>query len=270
MVEWYEAYSDYLEQMVRFETLVARLCEDINGTTRIMYGGRSLDLTPPWPRLPMLDALREIAGIDVSSVSVEDMPLIFEEHHPDGRGGVPVPLTWGGAVVVLFEALVEKSLWDPVFVMDHPVEISPLTKRHRSDRRLVERFEPVIAGMEVGNAYSELNDPVEQYNRLVSQQVGRDDVYDLDREFLQAVAHGMPPAGGTGLGVDRIVMILTGAESIRDVVFFPLASRQHAGSRQDASVNRPKGEAIVSEGGTRQSALASPEAPEACKLSTTT
>jgi lysyl-tRNA synthetase class 2 len=233
MVEWYEAYSDYLEQMVRFETLVARLCEEANGTSRITYRGRSLDLTPPWPRLPMLGALRDVAGIDVGSASAEDMPAIFAEHHPDAEDGLPAPLTWGGAVVALFEALVEPNLWDPVFVMDHPVEISPLTKRHRCDARLVERFEPMIAGMEVGNAYSELNDPVEQYNRLVSQQVSRDDTYDLDEEFLQAVAHGMPPAGGTGLGVDRIVMILTGAESIRDVVFFPFVSRRRYDDRAD-------------------------------------
>ena len=125
----------------------------------------------------MIDALRDIAGVDVSSASAEDMPLIFEKHHPDGRDGLPIPVTWGGAVVALFEALVEPNLWDPVFVMDHPLEVSPLTKRHRGDARLVERFEPMIAGMEVGNAYSELNDPVEQYNRLVSQQVSRQNTW---------------------------------------------------------------------------------------------
>lgn len=228
MVEWYEAYSDYVEQMVRFETLVARLCKSVNGTTQITYRGKALDLTPPWRRLPMLQALEEVAGLDFGASSVEQMGEIFRKHHPDGEQGLPDHLTWGSAIVALFEALVEPQLWEPVFVMDHPLEISPLTKRHRADGRLVERFEPMIAGMEVGNAYSELNDPVEQYNRLVSQQVSRGDAYDLDEEFLQAIAHGMPPAGGTGLGVDRIVMILTGAESIRDVVFFPLVARQRS------------------------------------------
>jgi Lysyl-tRNA synthetase (class II) len=145
--------------MVRFETLVARLCEEINGTTRITYRGQLLDLTPPWRRLPMLEALWTLANVDVDAACVDEMPGIFRQHHPSGEDGLPDPLTWGGAVVELFEALVEPQLWDPMFIMDHPVEISPLTKRHRADARLVERFEPMIAGMEVGNSYSELNDP---------------------------------------------------------------------------------------------------------------
>lgn len=235
MLEWYEAYSDYLHQMERFETLVARLSEEINGTTRIIYRGRPLDLTPPWRRMPMLEGLRDIADIDLENVPVEGLSELFRKHHPAGTAALPDPLTWGGAVVALFEALVEPRLWNPVFVKDHPVEISPLTKRHRGDPRLVERFEPMIGGMEVGNAYSELNDPVEQYDRLVSQRVARDQAYDLDEDFLQAIAHGMPPAGGTGLGVDRIVMILTGAESIRDVVFFPFVSHRYS-HREDGAL----------------------------------
>ena len=229
MVEWYEAWSDYREQMVRFETLAARLCEDLHGTTKISYRGRPLDLSPPWRRLPMIDALRDEAGVDVDSLAAGDFPALFAERHPEGAEGLPEPLTWGAAVAALFEALVEPNLWEPVFAMDHPVEISPLTKRHRGDPRLVERFEPVVAGMEVGNAYSELNDPVEQYERLASQQMAREEAYDLDEAFLRAVADGMPPAGGAGMGVDRIVMILTGAESIRDVVFFPFLSSDRRG-----------------------------------------
>jgi lysyl-tRNA synthetase class 2 len=224
MVEWYEAYSDYLEQMTRFETLVAGLCEQVNRTTRIAYRGRPLDLTPPWRRLPMIEAIGEYAGLDMGSTTVNDMPEVFRRHHPGGLDALPQPLTWGAAVTELFEALVEPHLWDPVFVMDHPLEISPLTKAHRRDPRLVERFEPMIAGMEVGNSYTELNDPVEQYQRLTAQQMSREQAYDMDYEFLLAMAHGMPPAGGTGLGVDRIVMILTGAASIRDVIFLPLTS----------------------------------------------
>ena len=228
MVEWYEAYSDYLEQMCRFETLVSALSREIRGTTQISYRGRTLDLSPPWRRLPMLDGLRDEAGLDVREARVEDFPSLFRARHPAGESALPQPLTWGTAVVELFQTLVEPHLWGPVFVMDHPVEISPLTKRHRVDQRLVERFEPIVAGMEIGNSYSELNDPVEQYDRLLSQQVARDDAYDLDRDFLDAVAHGMPPAGGTGLGVDRLVMVLTGAASIRDVVFFPLLTQRSA------------------------------------------
>ena len=226
MVEWYEAWSDYRDQMVRFETLAARLCEEIHGTTKIEYRGRPLDLAPLWRRLPMLEALREKTGVDCAAAAAEDMPRIFAERHPQGAAALPAPLAWGTAVAELFEALVEPGLWDPVFVMDHPAEISPLTRRHRSDPRLVERFEPFVAGMEIGNAYSELNDPVEQYERLARQQLARDEAWDLDEAFLEAVADGMPPAGGAGLGVDRIVMILTGAESIREVVFFPFVARR--------------------------------------------
>lgn len=226
MVEWYESYSDYLDQMRRFETLVARLSEEVNGASKITYRGRPLDLTPPWRRMPMLDALKEVVGIDMTHVPVDGLSELFRKHHPAGVAALPEPLVWGTAVAELFDALVSPRLWEPVFVMDHPVEISPLTKRHRNNPRLVERFEPLIAGMEVGNSYSELNDPVEQYDRLVSQQVARDQAYGLDEDFVQAIGHGMPPAGGTGLGVDRLVMILTGAESIRDVVFFPFVSRK--------------------------------------------
>lgn len=221
MVEWYEAYSDYLGQTRRFEELVAKLALDVNGTTRITFRGRELDLAPPWRRMPMLDGLRDIAGIDLSEVTVAQLPAVFARHHPRGEEALPQPLSWGTAVVALFEALVEPHLWEPVFVMDHPMEVSPLTKQHRSDPRLVERFEPYIAGMEVGNAYSELNDGEEQWRRLVDQQVAREDAYDIDHDFMQAIACGMPQAGGTGMGIDRIVMLLTGVESIRDVVFFP-------------------------------------------------
>ena len=242
MVEWYEAWSDYLEQTVRFETLVARLCEELHGTTKIAWRGRALDLTPPWRRLPMLAALREEAGIDLDAAGLEDLPALFARRHPEGAAGLPSPLTWGGAAAALFEALVEPRLWGPVFVMDHPVETSPLAKRHRDNARLVERFEPIVAGMEVGNAYSELNDPVEQYERLARQQVAREEAYDLDEAFLAAVADGMPPAGGTGLGVDRIVMILTGAESIRDVIFFPFLSHRPGGSDRDNAGEAPRAE----------------------------
>lgn len=250
MLEFYESGSDYLHQMIRFETLVASLSEEINGSTHIRFRGRTLDLTPPWRRLPILDGLREVAGLDLARASAEEMPDIFRLHHPHGAKALPDPLTWGIAVAELFEALVEPHLWEPVLVMDHPIEISPLTKRHRSDPRLVERFEPMIGGMEVGNSYSELNDPVEQYERLVSQRVSRAKTYDLDQEFLQAIAHGMPQAGGTGLGVNRIVMILTGAESIRDVVFFPFTSCPEL-----QQVNEPTDESALNE----RSAMNSPE-----------
>ena len=123
----------------------------------------------------------------------------------------------------LFESLVEPEIIGPTFVIDYPVEVSPLTKRHRSDDRLVERFEPFVAGLEIGNAYSELNDPDEQRNRLQQQDLERDEAYGMDEDFLMAVEHGMPQAGGAGLGIDRLVMILTDAERLSDVVLFPMA-----------------------------------------------
>jgi lysyl-tRNA synthetase class 2 len=230
MVEWYEAWSDYIEQMTRFETLVAVLSDTVNGDTRVMFRGRPIDLAPPWRRMPMLDGLREHAGIDASVMDESDLRAAFHSHHPRGLEAVPEPFTWGAAVVELFDELVVPLLWDPVFVMDHPLEVSPLTKVHRRDKRLVERFEPMIAGIEVGNSYSELNDPVEQYQRLAQQQVSRAQTYDMDYDFLAAVAHGMPQAGGTGMGVDRIVMILTGAQSIRDVILFPFCSARREDS----------------------------------------
>jgi len=200
MVEWYEAFSDYIQQMERFETLVAGLSTEINGTTQISYRGRSLNRAPPWRRLSILDGLKDVAGIDIGQATLEDLPGIFRRHHPVGVDALPIPLTWGCAVVELFEAIVEPRLWNPVFVMDRPVEISPLTKKHRNDPRLVERFEPLIAGMEVGNSYSELNNTVEQYDRLIAQQVAREKAYDLDQDFLDAICHGMPPAVRYGAG----------------------------------------------------------------------
>ncbi len=224
MMEWYEAYSDYLHQMQRFETLVPRLAEAVRGTTRLTFRGRSLDLAAPWRRLPVIDALREEIGLDLLQVEAADMAGVLDRCHPQGRAAVPTAATWGDGVMALFEALIEPKLWEPTFVMDHPLDVSPLTKRHRGQPRLVERFEPMIGGMEIGNAYSELNDPWEQYQRLAGQQAGRDEVYDLDTDFLAAMAHGMPQAGGSGLGIDRIVMLLTEAPSIRDVMLFPLVT----------------------------------------------
>src|SRR5262249_12661473 len=129
--------------------------------------------------------------------------------------------SWGEGVMALFERLVEPQLWGPVFVIDHPVEISPLTKLHRADSRLVERFEPYAGGMEIGNAYSELNDPVEQRRRLVEQDGAREERYGIDENFLRAIEHGMPPTGGAGMGIDRVVMLLTDAERLSDVILFP-------------------------------------------------
>lgn len=223
MMEWYQAYSDYREQMTHFETLIPRLAEIVTGSTTVSFRGRDLDLAAPWRRLPVLDAVQEATGLDMRTVPVEDLAKVYGEHHPEGAEAVPDHATWGDGVMGLFEALVEPKLWEPTFVMDHPLDVSPLTKVHRDDPRLVERFEPIIAGMEVGNAYSELNDPWEQYKRLKEQSEGREENYDLDLDFVLAMCHGMPQAGGSGLGIDRLVMLLTDAPTIREVMLFPMS-----------------------------------------------
>ena len=224
MMEWYEAYTSYEEQMVHFETLVPQVAERVTGSTRISFRGHTIDLAEPWLRLPVIDALREETGLDLREVPAADMTAIFTECHPLGASALSPDSSWGQAVIRLFEALIEPRLIQPTFVMDHPVDVSPLTKRHRADDRLVERFEPFIGGMEIGNSYSELNDPWEQWERLACQQGDREDHYDLDYDFIHAMAHGMPQAGGSGLGIDRLVMLLTGANSIKEAMLFPLVS----------------------------------------------
>ncbi|MBF0234618.1 MAG: lysine--tRNA ligase [Desulfamplus sp.] len=226
MLELYEAYSDYNDHMILFETLISGIAMRLYGTTTVEFRCKGLNLAPPWRRLSMADAIKEYADIDVNKVTKEEMPELFVKHHPKGIEGLPDPLSWGLAVSTLFEDLVEEHLWDPTIIQDHPIEISPLTKQHREYSHLTERFEVFIAGMECGNSYTELNDPIEQYKRLISQQVAKEDAYDLDEDFLQAISHGMPQAAGTGIGIDRIVMILTGAKSIRDVIFFPFISKK--------------------------------------------
>lgn len=217
-IEWYEAFSDYNDQMVRFETLVAKLAMDLNGTHFVRFRGKAYDFAPPWPRIRVVDAVATALNIPTFSLTDEVVKKEFARLDPE----VPA-CSWGEALMGLFERLFEPTILGPTFVIDHPADISPLTKRHRSDPRLVERFEPFVAGMEIGNAYSELNDPVEQRHRLEHQDLAREEPYGLDEDFLRAIEHGMPQAGGAGLGIDRIVMILTDAERLSDVVLFPMA-----------------------------------------------
>ena len=222
MLEWYEAFTDYHYQMEQFESLVANVADAVTGSSKVEYEGQELDFTPPWRRLTILDGLKE-AGVDADGMDENDLRAEFKKRELE----LPKPFSWGHAVAELFEALVEKTLFQPTFVCDHPIEISPLTKSKRGDERLVERFEPIVAGMEIGNAYSELTDPVEQRQRLEAQRaMGPDDEgvehHPIDEDFLKALGCGMPPTGGVGLGVDRVVMLLTDCHSIRDVIAFPM------------------------------------------------
>ncbi len=223
MVEWYEALTDYSAQMERFERLVAEVCEEVCGSTQIAYQDTKLDFSPPWRRLTVLDALRQYAHIDATAMSLENLCAEM-----DNRGiERPQNISWGHAVAALFEAECEQHLVQPTLVPDHPLAISPLARAHRQDGHLAERFEAYVCGIELGNAYSELTDPVEQLERLTQQRRYRqqdDDWVDhpLDADFVKALGCGMPPTGDVGLGIDRLVLLLTNAPSIRDVIDFPM------------------------------------------------
>jgi len=226
MMEWYEAYTDYEYQMVQFETLVAEVAEDVLGTTTINYQGTELDLSPPWRRLTVLESIKEYGGIDLDPMSDKEIMNYCSSNDIQLSG----EYNRGLAIMEIFEALVEYNLVQPVFIIDHPKEVSPLTKAKRGVSDLVERFEPYVFRMEIGNAYSELTDPVEQYQRFVEQEDNRtkSDVngdivhHPMDTDFVEALGCGMPPTGGVGLGIDRLIMLLTDSPSIRDIIPFPM------------------------------------------------
>lgn len=226
MLEWYEEGTDYIYQMQQFETMVAYVAERVCGSTRVRYQDTYLEFSPPWRRLTVADAILGATGIDVERLSQEETCRFLSCHNL----AVPDPYRWGIAIAEIFDAFCTHELIQPIFIIDHPVEISPLTKRKRGNPRLVERFEPFVVGMEVGNAYSELTDPVEQLERFLEQRKsdenGEVEHHPLDLDFIRALACGMPPTGGVGLGVDRLVMLLTNSASIRDVIPFPLTGPQ--------------------------------------------
>lgn len=226
MLEWYEAYTDYNYQMKQFEELVAHLAKEITGSYKVQYQGKTVDFTPPWRRLTVYDAIREYGKVDPENISDPELMKTIEKfggHIELDKAGKPIA-NRGEMIAELFELCAEEHLWNPIFIMDHPVEISPLTKIHRKNPALVERFEPFAACMEIGNSYSELNDPEEQYSRLKEQEAKRvvdEEAQPMDEDFLHAIDTGLPPTGGVGLGVERIVMILTDRPSIRDIILFP-------------------------------------------------
>lgn len=241
MLEWYEAYTDYSYQMGQFEELVSTVVHEITGDTRISYQGKQIDVTPPWRRMTVLEGLQE-AGVNAGDMGLDFLRQEFRKRDLP----LPVPFSWGHAVAELFKELVESEIVQPTFVCDHPVDISPLTKEKRGDDRLVERFEPIVAGFELGNAYSELTDPVEQEKRFRAQRAlgaDRDGVehHPIDADFLKALGCGMPPTGGVGLGIDRLVMLLTDSHSIRDVIAFPLLRglQECPAEEEESDVRRP-------------------------------
>ena len=215
MLEWYEAYADYEDVAARFERLVAYVAGEVG------YDG-PLDFTPPWRRATLADAIREATGIDILRLRERDE--LAEAMRAAGLT-VPEDDTWPQLVDELVTKHVEPSLTQPTFLLDYPVELSPFAKRHRSAEGLVERFEAYAGTMEIANAFTELNDPEEQRRRFEAQralaQAGDEEAQPFDEAFLQALEYGMPPTGGIGVGIDRLVMLLTARKSIREVVLFP-------------------------------------------------
>src|SRR4051794_38295247 len=219
MLEWYEAYADYNDAAARLESLVAHVAERVNGTTKIERDGVEIDLAPPWRRVTLRDAIRERTGIDILEHPTREALAQAMSSEAGPEEG------WGKLVDGLFSKEVEPTLIQPTFVFDYPVEMSPFAKRHRDDERLVERWEPIVGGIEIGNAFTELNDPDEQRRRFEQQaeelRRGDQEAQPFDESFIEALEYGMPPTGGVGLGIDRLVMLLTGANSLREVLLFP-------------------------------------------------
>jgi lysyl-tRNA synthetase class 2 len=219
MVEWYEAYADYLVLADEFEQLLARLA-------RVLGAPSELGFERPWHRTTVCGSILETTGVDV--LATPDRAGLAAQIRARGLA-VPEGGTWAQLVGGLLSTHVEPTFVEPTLLMDHPVELSPLAKRHRDDPRLVERFEAFAGGMEIANAFSELNDPEEQRARFAAEAghaaLGDDEAQPLDEDFLRALSHGMPPTAGIGVGIDRLVMLLTGADSIRDVVLFPVMGR---------------------------------------------
>ncbi len=226
MLEFYEAYTDYNYQMKQFEDLVSSVCQKTTGSMKVIYQDKEVDFTPPWRRLTVMDGIKQYAEIDPENKTQLDE---FLKKHSDK----PIyldKLSIGEKQMKVFEMSAEQHLWQPTFVLDHPVDISPLTKIHRENNKLVERFEPFAACMEIGNSYSELNDPEEQRARLKDQESKRghdEEAHPMDEDFLHAIETGMPPTGGVGLGIERLVMLLTNRPSIRDIIFFPTMKISH-------------------------------------------
>ncbi|MEC0259980.1 lysine--tRNA ligase [Paenibacillus lautus] len=222
MIELYEAYADYKDIMALTENMIAHIAQEVLGTQVISYQGHEVDLTPQWRRVSMVDAVKEVVGVDFSvEMSNEEAHRLAKEHK------VPVEphMTFGHILNAFFEQFVEETLIQPTFITGHPVEISPLAKKNDVDPRFTDRFELFIVAREHANAFSELNDPIDQRQRFEAQmkekEQGNDEAHEMDEDFLRALEYGMPPTGGLGIGIDRLIMLLTNSPSIRDVLLFP-------------------------------------------------
>lgn len=223
MLEAYQAYADYEDMMNLTEELVSTVAAECLGTTTIDYQGRSIDLSPPWPRLLLAEAIKDAAGVDIAEIRSDD-----DARKVASRLGLKMekPPSPGGVIDKIIETKIEPEMISPAFLVDYPVELSPLAKRRKDDPSMVYRFEAFAGGREIANAFSELNDPIDQRERFLAQlrerQKGDEEAHAMDEDYLVALEYGMPPTGGLGIGVDRLVMLLTNSTSIRDVILFPL------------------------------------------------
>ncbi|MGD9777513.1 MAG: lysine--tRNA ligase [Methanosarcina sp.] len=227
MIEVYEAYRDYNDMMDLTESLVSELVFKLTGSYEVQMGEKTINLRSPWKRISMEDALKEYAGLDIFAHSIEDLKKIAIENRIEDYEKAK---SHGEFLALLFEGLVEDKLIDPTFIYDFPVENSPLAKNHREKAGFVERFELFLNGWELANGYSELNDPLEQEKRFEEQdkkrKLGDLEAQTVDYDFINALGYGLPPTGGMGLGIDRLTMILSGLESIKEVILFPQMKRE--------------------------------------------
>ena len=238
LLELYEAYTDYNGMMELTESLIRDVCLKVNGTAKVPYGDEVLDFESPFAKMTMTDAVKKYSGIDFNDIPdtesakalAKEKGIEFEDRHKKGD-----------ILSLFFEEYVEEKLVQPTFIIDHPIEISPLTKKIPNNPELTERFELFVAGRELANAYSELNDPIDQRERFEAQEAlkaaGDDEAQSIDEDFLNALAYGMPPTGGVGIGIDRLVMLLTNEASIRDVLLFPtMKTLNEGGKKNDAGI----------------------------------
>ena len=224
MMELYASYEDFHDMMDIVEKIFSRCAQDILGTTKITYQGNQIDLAPGWKKITMIDSIKEVCGVDFNKIKTDEEAVALAKERE-----IEIPdktkETRGDVIALFFDEYVEKTLIQPTFIYEYPVEISPLAKKCPNNKAMTERFEVFIGGREYGNAFSELNDPIDQYERFKKQveakEAGDEEAADMDEDYIQALEIGLPPTGGLGIGIDRLVMLLTDADSIRDVLLFP-------------------------------------------------
>ena len=241
-VEMYQAYADFHTMMDIAEGILAGAAKEINGSYQVEWMGEQIDLTPGWRRLTMVDAVKEYVGVDFGAIT-DDAEAVAAAKVVGVELADAAEKTWGNALYACFDQKVEEKLIQPTFITMYPVEVSPLTKRSPADPRLTERFELFICHSELANAYSELNDPIDQRQRFEKQveqrERGDDETEMLDEDFLTAMEYGMPPTGGMGMGIDRCVMLLTGADTIREVILFPTMKPLDSDKKAEKAISVP-------------------------------